>query len=96
MAIAAYEPRVLTRFEMQNYARQAYELGVRYIGGCCGTEPYHIRAISEELAAERQKSAPVTDEFGDILSGIRDHPRPPPETTGHILQLYYLYIERPI
>ena len=76
VAFAAYEPRVLTRFEMQNYARQAYELGVRYIGGCCGTEPYHIRAISEELAAERRTSAPVTEEFGDILSGIRDHPRP--------------------
>ena len=39
---------------MQNYARKAYELGVRYIGGCCGTEPYHIRAMAEELSAERK------------------------------------------
>merc|ERR1712107_869519 len=29
---------------------QAYELGVRFIGGCCGFEPYHIRAMAEELA----------------------------------------------
>ena len=74
--VSAYEPRVLTRFEMQNYAREAFQLGVRYIGGCCGTEPYHIRAIAEEMAVESKKVAPVTEEFGDILSGIRDHPRP--------------------
>ena len=24
-------------------------MGVRYIGGCCGFEPYHIRAIAEEV-----------------------------------------------
>ncbi len=23
--------------------RSAYDLGIRYIGGCCGFEPYHIR-----------------------------------------------------
>ena len=27
----------------------------RYIGGCCGFEPYHIRAMAEELRAERGK-----------------------------------------
>ena len=35
------------------YARAAYNLGIRYIGGCCGFEPYHIRAIAEELKDER-------------------------------------------
>ena len=32
------EPRILTRWDMHRYAREAYELGVRYIGGCCGFE----------------------------------------------------------
>ena len=27
-------------------------MGIRYIGGCCGFEPYHIRAIAEELHKE--------------------------------------------
>ena len=27
------------------WAREAYNLGIRYIGGCCGFEPYHIRWI---------------------------------------------------
>merc|ERR1712037_959928 len=45
----AIEPRQITRFEVRQWARQAYDLGVRYIGGCCGFEPYLIRAIAEEL-----------------------------------------------
>ncbi|KAL9957818.1 hypothetical protein ACROYT_G034766 [Oculina patagonica] len=49
----ALEPRTLTRWDVHKYARRAYDMGVRYIGGCCGFEPYHIRAIAEELAPER-------------------------------------------
>jgi len=49
----ALEPRVCTRFEMARYAREAYNAGIRFIGGCCGFEPYHIRALSEELSKER-------------------------------------------
>merc|ERR1711974_294312 len=40
----AIEPRQITRIEAMKYARGAYDLGIRYIGGCCGFEPYHIRA----------------------------------------------------
>jgi len=49
----AIEPRQITRFEAKEWAREAYNLGIRYIGGCCGFEPYLIRAIAEELAQER-------------------------------------------
>ncbi len=45
----AMETRMLNRFDVHQFARKAYELGVRYIGGCCGFEPYHIRAIAEEV-----------------------------------------------
>ena len=45
----ALEPRTLTRWDVHKYARRAYDMGVRYIGGCCGFEPYHIRAIAEEV-----------------------------------------------
>ena len=45
----ALEPRICTRWDIQRYAREAYDMGVRYIGGCCGFEPYHIRAIGEEV-----------------------------------------------
>ena len=66
----------MTRFEAQKYAREAFELGVRYIGGCCGFEPHHIRAMSEELKGERGgRDAPVTQQFGEILSVLKEHPR---------------------
>lgn len=54
----ALEPRALTRFDCYKYARQAYEIGVRYIGGCCGFEPHHIRALAMELAPELGRQPP--------------------------------------
>merc|ERR1719510_2353275 len=45
----AVEPRQITRWEARKWAREAYNIGVRLIGGCCGFEPYHIRAMAEEL-----------------------------------------------
>ncbi|XP_072045944.1 betaine--homocysteine S-methyltransferase 1-like isoform X2 [Amphiura filiformis] len=57
----AMETRMINRFDAQKFARKAYELGVRYIGGCCGFEPYHIRAMAEELAQERGKNPPGAD-----------------------------------
>jgi len=47
------EPRLATRWDMHRYAREAYDMGIRYIGGCCGYEAYHIRAVCEELHKER-------------------------------------------
>jgi len=72
----ALEPRVCTRWDMHRYAREAYEIGVRYIGGCCGFEPYHIRALSEELAKERgffPKGSQKHDSWG---KGLEIHTKP--------------------
>lgn len=43
------DPFVLTRFEMASYALKAKEIGINYIGGCCGTAPHHVRAMAEAL-----------------------------------------------
>lgn len=67
----ALEPRTLTRFDCHKYARKAFDLGVRYIGGCCGFEPYHIRALAEELSAERGVRPPGAAQnclWGDKLA----------------------------
>jgi len=32
----ALEPRVCTRYDMHRFAREAYDIGIRFIGGCCG------------------------------------------------------------
>lgn len=51
--LSALEPRILTLWDMHKYAREAYKAGIRFIGGCCGFEPDHIRALAQELAPER-------------------------------------------
>uniref|UniRef100_F6R5P0 Betaine--homocysteine S-methyltransferase 2 n=1 Tax=Callithrix jacchus TaxID=9483 RepID=F6R5P0_CALJA len=70
------EPRVATRWDIQKYAREAYNLGVRYIGGCCGFEPYHVRAIAEELAPERGFLPPASEKHGSWGSGLDMHTKP--------------------
>jgi len=72
----ALEPRICTRWDMHHYARRAYDMGVRYIGGCCGFEPYHIRAVSEELAKERGKSCDASQKHGLWGEGLRVHTKP--------------------
>jgi len=70
------EPRIATRWDIHAYARKAYDLGIRYIGGCCGFEPYHIRAISEELAKERGKYPDASHKHGPWGDGLRLHTKP--------------------
>ena len=43
------DPLGLTRSEMAAYAVKAREMGINYIGGCCGTGPHHLRAMAEAL-----------------------------------------------
>ncbi len=43
------DPWQLTRIEMADYARQARDSGINYIGACCGTVACHIRSMAEAL-----------------------------------------------
>jgi betaine-homocysteine S-methyltransferase len=45
----ALDPFVCTRYEIADFAHEASELGVRYLGVCCGAGPHHIRAVAEAL-----------------------------------------------
>ena len=67
----------MTRWDAHRYAREAWELGVRYIGGCCGFEPYHIRAVAEELAPERRgRLPPASDKHAAWGGGLEMHTKP--------------------
>ena len=58
---------------MHRFARQAYDMGIRYIGGCCMTQSYHIRAVAEELRNERGK-LPASHEKHELWGGaLRTH-----------------------
>jgi betaine-homocysteine S-methyltransferase len=52
----ALEPFGCTRFEMAQFALQARDLGVDYVGICCGAGPHHVRAMAEALGREVQAS----------------------------------------
>ena len=67
---------MLTRWDMQKYARDAYDSGIRYIGGCCGFQPYHTRALAEELAAERGFLPAASEKHGSWGSGLEMHTKP--------------------
>jgi betaine-homocysteine S-methyltransferase len=45
----ALDPFTCTRFEMAQFALQARDLGVDYVGICCGAGPHHVRAMAEAL-----------------------------------------------
>jgi len=54
------EPHLCTRFEMADFAQQAREIGVNYLGTCCGGAPYYLRAMAEALGriTEASKYSP--------------------------------------
>jgi len=73
----ALEPRVCTRWDMHRYAREAWDMGVRYIGGCCGFEAYHIRACCEELVAERGGQLGAgSEKHAQWGGGLKMHTKP--------------------
>ena len=45
----ALDPFTCNRYELAEFARAAHELGVSYLGVCCGAGPHHIRAVAEAL-----------------------------------------------
>jgi methionine synthase / methylenetetrahydrofolate reductase(NADPH) len=54
---------------MARYARRMVEAGVRFVGGCCGTSPDHIRQIREAVLPESATTVPT---------GTSDEPRTDP------------------
>ncbi|HET7745047.1 MAG TPA: homocysteine S-methyltransferase family protein [Gaiellaceae bacterium] len=45
----ALDPFMCTRYEIADFAREAFELGVDYLGLCCGAGPHHVRSLAEAI-----------------------------------------------
>src|SRR5262245_12310805 len=43
------DPYQLTRYELGEFAKRARDLGVNFIGGCCGCEGSHVRQMARAL-----------------------------------------------
>lgn len=50
------DPFLCTRGEMGAFGREAFDLGIRYLGICCGAGPHHIRALAEALGRQPESS----------------------------------------
>ena len=58
----ALDPFVLTRFEMAEFAIQAKNMGINYIGICCGGAPHHVRSMAEALG----RKPPASENSPDL------------------------------
>jgi methionine synthase I (cobalamin-dependent) len=45
----ALDPFTCNRYELAEFAKAASDLGVTYLGVCCGAAPHHIRSVAEAL-----------------------------------------------
>jgi betaine-homocysteine S-methyltransferase len=61
-----------TRQETAAFAKQASELGVDYIGLCCGAAPHHIRAVAEALGRTTPASKYSPDLSQHALLGTNE------------------------
>jgi betaine-homocysteine S-methyltransferase len=57
------DPFLCTRAEMGEFGREAFDLGIRYLGICCGAGPHHIRALAEALGRH-----PESSKYSDDMS----------------------------
>ena len=65
----ALDPFVCNRYEIAEFGREAFALGVRYLGVCCGAGPHHIRGLAETLGRRPPASRFSPDMSKHILFG---------------------------
>lgn len=52
----ALDPLFLNRYELGAWAQESFELGVNYLGVCCGASPMHIRQVAEAVGRTTEAS----------------------------------------
>lgn len=52
----ALDPLYANRYEIGAFAKEAYDLGVNYLGVCCGAKPFHIREVAEAVGRTTEAS----------------------------------------
>jgi betaine-homocysteine S-methyltransferase len=52
----ALDPFFCNRYEIAEFGREAYDLGVHYLGVCCGAAPHFVRSLAEALGRDTPAS----------------------------------------
>jgi betaine-homocysteine S-methyltransferase len=71
----ALDPLLCNRYEIAQFGRQAYDLGIRYLGVCCGAAPHMIRSLAEALGRETPASRYSPDMSRHAFLGTHDQLR---------------------
>ena len=45
----ALDPMYCNRYEIRKFAEESHNLGIKYLGVCCGAAPIHIREVAEAI-----------------------------------------------
>lgn len=73
----ALDPMYHNRYELAEWAKDAREIGVNYIGLCCGASPAMLRAVAEAVGIETINSKYSPDMEKHFLFGkdetLKDH-----------------------
>jgi betaine-homocysteine S-methyltransferase len=72
----ALDPLLCNRYEIAEFGREAYALGVRYLGVCCGAGPHHVRSLAEALGRRPPASRFSPDMSKHVLFGTDKRLRP--------------------
>ena len=57
----ALDPFTCNRYELGEFGKDAFELGIHYLGVCCGAGPHHIRSLAEALGRQPGASRYTAD-----------------------------------
>jgi betaine-homocysteine S-methyltransferase len=69
----ALDPLQLSRDEMAAYAREAREIGVDYIGSCCGSVACHVKAMARALGKVPAEEREWASKSGKPMSAYEYH-----------------------
>ncbi|MGH9134325.1 MAG: homocysteine S-methyltransferase family protein [Ilumatobacteraceae bacterium] len=72
----ALDPFTCNRHEMGAFAKAAHDLGVTYLGVCCGAAPHHIRSVAEALGRTPPASRFSADMSRHAYFGTHERLRP--------------------
>ena len=66
------EPYQVDRFAMADYAQRAKDMGVNYIGGCCGSVAVHIREMARVLGKPVQERKVWSADYNNPMSATEE------------------------
>lgn len=72
----ALDPLYINRYEIRAFAEEAWQLGVKYLGVCCGAAPIHIREVAEAMGRTPPASRYHEDMQRHFLYGSHERLQP--------------------